>query len=417
LRQSNPQTGRSQRQNRVRSLLVITQISLSLALLAACGWLLRTIYTLRHVPLGFRTDHVIVASLGIPGYKYEHRSIAAEFYQPLLERVQHLPGVQSAALLTRVPLGQGFVLTTLLNVVDRSADKRVQAQLHAVSPDLQRVLGFRMLRGRFFDARETATSEPVVLVNRAFIKAYSPDQQDPGSILGQKIVLLGRQAEVIGVVDDERQVSLMGPLLPEIEVCIPQLPILGSDDGTAAILAGISMDIALRTQIPTSSMIPALRASLRKSDLELGDSDVKAMDQIVEDSYGDQRLAAHLLEVFGGIALLLCVAGVYGLLSYIVAQRTRELGVRLALGARRSALAWLVMRQTAQLVVAGVAIGVALALIFGRVVQDLLYGVRTGDAWTLGIVAGLLFLSALIASWQPARRAASVNPVEALRAE
>jgi len=361
LRQGGQQTGGGKHQNRVRSMLVIAQISMSLVLLAACGWLLRTIYTLRHVPLGFRTDHVIVANLTVPGYKYEHRNITADFYQPLLERVQHLPGVEAAGLLTRAPLSPGFAMTTFLSQLGKSRDRRIEAKLQAASPELQRVLGFRMLRGRFFDALDTATSEPVVVVNRALVKVYSPDQQDPGSILGQKIALMGRQAKVVGVLDDERQGSLTGPLQPEIETCISQLPTMDSDDGTAAILEGISMDLALRTQSPTSAVIQTLRTSLRDLDVELTHADVKTMDQIVADSYGDQRLAAILLEFFGGAALLLCITGLYGLLSYVVSQRTRELGVRLALGSQRSGLMWLVLRQTTRLLLAGVAIGVALA--------------------------------------------------------
>ncbi len=211
--------------------------------------------------------------------------------------------------------------------------------------------------------------------------------------------------------------ALTRTVQPEIVACIPQLPMIGSDDGTAAVMEGISMDLALRTSSPLSSVIAELRAAMAQADLELTNADVTTMDQIVEDSYGDQRVTAHLLEVFGGVALLLSIAGIYGLLSYNVSQRTRELGVRLALGAPRSGVLWLVLRQTIALVVAGVALGVGLALASGRLVQSLLFGVRTTDAWTLAIVAGMLLVSALAAAWSPARRAATVNPVEALRAE
>jgi predicted permease len=406
LRQGGQQAGSGSHQNRLRCMLVIAQIAMSFTLLAACGWLLRTIYILRHVPLGFHTDHIIVARLAVPAYKFEHRNITSNFYEPLLERAQHLPGVQTAGLLTWVPLSRGFRITTLLRDAGKSGNERVQAQLQAASPEMQRVLGFRMLRGRFFDAGDTAASGPVVVVNRAFVKIYAPDQQDPGSILGRKILLLGRHAEVIGVLDDEHQDSIMQPSQPEIEACIPQLPLQGSDDGTTAILDGISMDLALRTQSPVSSVIPELRTLLRKSDVELANSDVMTMDQIVADSYGSQRLAAHLLEVFGGAALLLCVAGLYGLLSYIVSQRRHELGVRLALGAPRAGVLWLVLRQAGGLVVAGITLGVVLTLASGRLVRSFLYGVSTHDGWTLGMVAGLLLISALTAAWRPARRAA-----------
>jgi predicted permease len=416
LRRGGQQVGRNLGQNRVRSLLVIAQISISLTLLVACGWLLRSIYLLRQVPLGFRTDHVAVVSLAIPAYKFEHRSITTDFYQPLLERVQHLPGVQAAGLLTRVPLSPGFAVETRLHDANNT-DRRIEARFQVASAEIQRVLGFRMLRGRFFDSGDKATTEPVVVVNRAFAKVYGPNPQEPGSVLGRKFLVMNRWAKVVGVLDEERQESLTRTVQPEIVACISQLPMIGSDDGTAAVMEGISMDLALRTQSPLSSVIPELRAAMAQADLELTNADVMTMDQIVEDSYGDQRVAAHLLEVFGGVALLLCIAGIYGLLAYNVSQRTRELGVRLALGAPRSGVLWLVLRQTIALVVGGIALGVGLALASGRLVQNLLFGVSTNDAWTLAIVAGVLLTSALAAAWSPARRATSVNPVEALRAE
>jgi ABC-type antimicrobial peptide transport system permease subunit len=141
------------------------------------------------------------------------------------------------------------------------------------------------------------------------------------------------------------------------------------------------------------------------------------MDQIVEDSFGSQRLAAHLLEIFGGAALLLCVAGLYGLLAYVVTQRTREMGVRIALGAQRGNLLWLVMRQAGGMLIVGVAAGIGLALASGRLVRGFLYGVEAHDGWTLAGAAVLLLVSGLVAAYLPARRAAGVDPMEALRSE
>jgi ABC-type antimicrobial peptide transport system permease subunit len=141
------------------------------------------------------------------------------------------------------------------------------------------------------------------------------------------------------------------------------------------------------------------------------------MDQIVEDSFGSQRLAAHLLEIFGGSALLLCVAGLYGLLAYVVTQRTRELGLRIALGAQRGNLLWLVMRQAGAMLTLGVVVGLGLAWASGKLVGGFLYGVKAHDGWTLAGAAVLLFLSGMLAAYLPARRAARVNPMEALRSE
>jgi len=164
-------------------------------------------------------------------------------------------------------------------------------------------------------------------------------------------------------------------------------------------------------------MIPELREVLRQADPALAGSNFTTMDQVVEDSFGSQRLAAHLLEIFGGSALLLCVTGLYGLLAYVVSQRTRELGVRLALGARRGDLLWLVMRQASVMLICGVVVGLGLAVASGRVVRSYLYGVSARDGWTLGFVALVLIVAGLLAAYLPARRAALVDPMEALRAE
>jgi predicted permease len=173
LRQGATQGGTGRRQHRLRGLLVVAEIAMSLTLLVACGLLLRTIYTLRHVPLGFRTDHVMVANMSIPNYKYAGRDLYKELYGPLLERVQHMPGVQSAALMSEVPLGRTFNIVFSLgdgggNAIDVRRGK-IRAQASAVTPDKQKVFRFSMLRGRFFNDGDTATSTPVVVVNRAFV--------------------------------------------------------------------------------------------------------------------------------------------------------------------------------------------------------------------------------------------------------
>ena len=177
------------------------------------------------------------------------------------------------------------------------------------------------------------------------------------------------------------------------------------------------MDLVVRTRRPVAEMIPELRDILRQASPELQSATVTTMDQIVEDSYGSQRLAAHLLEIFGGSALLLCAAGLYGLLAYLVTQRTRELGVRVALGASRATLLWLVMRQAGAMLLTGVLVGSGLALASGRLVRGFLYGVSVHDGSTLVGAAALLLISGLVAAYLPARRAAGADPMEALRAE
>jgi predicted permease len=419
LKQGGQQSGTNRRQHRIRSSLVIAEIAMSLTLLAGCGLLLRTIYALRHVPLGFRTDHILVASLTIPAYRFDHRNMTTELYQPLLERVQHLPGVSAATLMTEVPLGQTFRM--VLSLVgkgfgsQRSDDNPITSNFRAVSPEAQQVFGFGMLSGRYFNRQDTAGSQPVAVVNRAFARLYAPDLQNPNSVLGMNLLNMRKDQpiQVVGVLDDARQSSIMESQ-PEVEICIPQIT---PDSNTYHNVESMAMDVALRTERPLASITPELRTLLRQASPEFANATFTTMDQVVADSYGNQTLAAHLLELFGATALLLCISGLYGLLAYVVAQRTREIGLRIALGAQRWQALWLVLRQAGALVIAGVVIGTVLAVATGKFVRGFLYGVAEHDAWTLTTVALLLLASGGLAAYFPARKAAMVNPIEALRTE
>ena len=411
LKQGGQQAGSGRRHNRMRSGLVAVEVAMSLTLLVACGLLLRTIYTLRHVPLGYRTDHIIVANLSIPSYRYVNKNVTATLYQPLLERAQQLHGLQAAGLISEVPLGQTFNIMLSL----RMNGNNIVAALKTASPDIQPIFGFKMLAGRYFNHEDTPTSAGVAVVNPAFAAEYAPNKHDPNSLLGLTVWNLrkGMPAKIVGVLDNERQRAVDQPSQPEVEVCLCQI----SPGGSVYNPITMAMDLAVRTDRPTAEIIPELRDLLRQASPELANSTFSTMDQIVEDSFGSQRLAAHLLEIFGGSALLLCIAGLYGLLAYVVTQRTREMGVRIALGAQRANLLWLVMRQAGAMLLLGVVVGVGLALASGKLVRGFLYGVKVHDGWTLAGAAILLFLSGMLAAYLPARRAARVNPMEALRSE
>lgn len=412
LKQGGERTGAGRRHNRMRSGLVAVEVAMSLTLLVACGLLLRTIYTLRHVPLGFRTDHIIVANLSIPTYRYADHNVTTTLYQPLLEQVQHLHGVQQAGMMSEVPLGQTFNMMLSL----RAKGKMITADMKPVTPQIQKIFGFPMVAGRFFNEQDTPTSEAVLVVNPAFAREFAPDKHDPRSVIGMGVWSMRKgapEARIIGIMDDQRQANVALPSQPEVDLCLCQL----TQDSGMYQPSTIAMDLAVRTRLPVQEMIPEIRAALKQASPELANSTFSTMDQVVEDSFGSQRLAAHLLEIFGGSALLLCVAGLYGLLAYVVSQRTRELGVRIALGAQRGDLSWLVLRQAGWMLVIGVAVGSGLAWASARLIRGFLYGVEAHDGWTLAGAAVLLFLSGLLASWIPARRAASVDPMEALRAE
>jgi len=420
LRQGGSQSGVDRVRHRMRAALVVSEIALSLTLLVGCGLLLRTIYALRHVSLGFRTEHVLVANMTVPAYKFAGKNMTTELYQPLVDKVNRLPGVEAASLLTQVPLGKTFGMIFTFDRPSNSADDirrgNLIAQFRAVGPEMQSVFGFRMVRGRFFNERDTASSQAVAVVNRAFVRGYFGDERDPGKILGENLLGLDkkRRAIVIGVVDDERQVSVADPAQPEIEVCIPQIT---PDTGFYKGAEGVAMDLAVRTELSPGVVLPELREILRKASPDLAESTFTTMDQIVEDSYGSQKLAAELLEIFAGSALLLCVAGIYGLLAYLVAQRTREMGVRIALGAQRRDVMGLVLRQAGWMLIAGLGLGLGLAYGASRGLRTFLFEVKPDDPWTLGAVTLLLFASGLVAAYWPARRAAGVDPMEALRTE
>jgi predicted permease len=411
LKQGSMQTGTGRRHHLLRGALVAAEVAMSLTLLVVCGLLLRTIYTLRHVPLGYRTDHIIVANLNIPAFRFEGQNMTQALYMPMLDRVQHLHGVQFAGVMSEVPLGNTFHVTLAL----RMNGDEIVGELKPVSPDIQRIFGFKMLAGRFFNDQDTPSSQSVAVVNPAFARLYAPNKHEPSSILGTKVWNLraNSPAYVIGVLDNERQKSIAEPSQPEVEVCLCQV----TPDASVYKPSTMAMDLAVRTERPTAEMIPELRDILRQASPELQSARITTMDQIVEDSYGSQRLAAHLLEIFGGSALLLCVAGLYGLLAYVVAQRTRALGMRIALGARRGDLLWLVMRQAGAMLLVGVTVGTGLALASGQLVRGYLYGVSAHDGWTLAGAAALLLACGLLAAFLPARRAASVDPMQALRTE
>lgn len=416
LKQGGLQTGESRRHHRARGALVALEIAMSLTLLMGCGLLLRTIYALQHVPLGYRTDHIVVAHLDIPGYRYAQHNMTAELYEPLLERAEHLHGVQSAGLMTQVPLGHRFRMEIGIYMKNRN----VTAMMKAASPGAQKVFDFPMAAGRFFNAEDTPTSQPVVVVNEAFAREYSPDKHNPAAIVGTRLFGSKRGGtkadfvQIVGVLKDAHQASINESSRPEIDLCLPQVT---PATNFYNVLDEIAMDLAVRTREPAGVIIPEIRDVLRQANPELANSKIVTMDEVVEDSYGSQRLAAHLLEIFGGSALLLCIAGLYGLLAYVVNQRTRELGVRIALGAPRGNVLWLVLRQAGAMLLAGVAVGVAMALASGRLAHGFLYGVKAHDGWTLAGAALVLFVSGMLAAYLPARRAAAVDPMEALRSE
>ncbi|OAI56292.1 hypothetical protein AYO50_00760 [Acidobacteria bacterium SCGC AG-212-P17] len=417
LRQSSLQTGGNRSRHRLQQAMVVAEIGLSLVLLIACGLLLRTVFALRQVPLGFRTDHVLMVQPKLPRYKYRGLDTNQSVYQPLLRRIQQVPGVRSASITTLVPLHKGFaaILSLYLGTGKGPAISKptqIDAQLKAAGPELQDVLGFRMARGRYFNQQDTPDSPPVAVVNKAFAQLYL----SAGDVMEnfQLSSAGNRHAKIVGVVDDFHQMSIDHPSFPEIDLCAAQLR---PTDGFYQPTLLAHVEIAVRTQTDPEQLIPTLRRAMLEINPDLQTSSVQTMEQIVEESMGSQTFAAHMLEVFGGTALLVALAGLYGLLSYLVAQRNRELGVRIALGAQRRDIMGILLGQAGRMLLAGAAIGVALAYLSVRLLAGFLFGVQPHDLGTMFTVTVLLLACGLAAAYLPARTASRVDPMQALRGD
>jgi predicted permease len=398
-------------QKRVRNGLLVGEVALSIALLIGAGLMMRTMYALRHVPLGFRTDHLLLTNLTAPGDLYKNESVGAVAWQPLLDAVRRVPGVKEAALSTVMPIKHPLEWLTVVYKTDWT-EGNVDAVVRAASPGLMDVLGVGMRSGRFFDEGDAAASLPVTVVNRAFVDRYLGGSNALG-----KQIRFGRipvSATIVGVIDDIRQDAVTDPSRPELYVCIPQV---ARDTTLYKALLSRYMELAVRTKAQPDAMIGELRRSIAEANPHVAIGEFSTMQEAVEDSIGGQRLAAGVVEVFGGLALLITVVGMYGLLSYLVEQRTQEIGIRMALGADRGAVVGIVIRQTLVLMGVGVVIGLGLALWSNRLLGGFLYGVTASDPWTMGLAPLGLVICGLLAAAVPARRAASVNPVVALRTE
>ncbi len=421
LRQDGAQAGTGRHQHRLQRVLVVGELSLTLAMLVSCGLLLRTVFALRQVPLGFRTDHVFVIEPNLPGYKYATMDTNAAVYKPLLDRLKSIPGVQSAAFTTIVPLEKGFGVNIQLGLTKTNGAKAssqvLAATMRAAGPELQQVLGFNMARGRYFNARDTPDSQLVAVVNQAFAKAYEPANGDVGKFnfgMSGKNGENRRQFKIVGVMDDLHQVGIAEPAMPEIDLNAAQMR---PTDGFYQPTMQAHVELVLRSSRSAPSLIPDLNRAMREFSPDLAGSDIRTMDQIVDDAMGSQLLAARLLEALGTLALLVALAGLYSLLTYLTTLRTRELGLRLALGAQREDILTLVLRGAGTLLVTGTVIGVGISLVAARLLHSFLFGVTQYDPLTLIAAPLLLLVVGALAAWLPARRAAALEPLEALRTE
>ena len=389
----------------LRSLLVVFQIALSLLVLVSAGLCVRSLKKLQQLDPGFEPSRVVLMSFDL-GLNNLSQPQAKAFYDQLLERVRTLPGVEAASLGLTTPLSGRSPGMSVERVDDYQAGPREHpvGDFNTVTGDYFRSLGLPMLRGRDFNAADTAGGPPVVIVNEAFARRYWPGQDALGKRIFQHGPDGGTATEVVGVVGTTRSRRLTDAARPAFYFPITQKP-------------DLALTLAVRTGLEPGGTTAQLRALVKSMDANVPVFNVRTLAEQKDGSLSLQRMAATLLGGFGVLALLLAGLGIYGVLAYSVSRRTREIGVRMALGAQVADVLRLVLRQGIELAVLGLVIGLAGAFGATRLLRGFLFEVQPLDPVTFVSVGILLSGVALFACWLPARRAARVDPMVALRAE
>ena len=388
-----------------RSLLVAAQVSLCLVLLVAAGLLARSLQRALATDLGFQPRGLSLASVHLGLQRYDAPRAGA-FLRELRERVAASPGVRAASWVGLVPL-DGGQWTETFAIEGRSAPdgRREEVEINALGAGFFATMEIPLVEGREFDDRlDREGSEPVVVVNAAMAQRHWPGQ----SALGRRIDIAGAARTVVGVGRDFRTGSLRDGPVPQVYLPLAQ--------GMATV--GLQpVTLLVRAASPRTDAVSAVRAEIRRLDPSLPVSGLRTYEAALGSQLVPQRLGSALLGLFGLLSLTLAAVGIYAVISYSVAGRTREIGIRIALGARAADVSSLVVAQSARPVAVGLALGIALGAAAARLLRGFLYGVSPSDPTTFGVVIALLLGSALAAAYLPARRASRIDPIRALRSE
>lgn len=393
---------------RLRDLLVIAEFALALPLLIGAGLMLNSFMRLQRVDPGFDPDHLLTVQLPLPALKYPEEEQAANFHKEMMRKVQTLPGIKSASLSTSLPLDGGgdtndFELEIRPTPPGKSSDV---AEFLSVSPEYFRTLGIPLLKGRNLSEQDNEDAPPVMVVSDAFAKRYFPGEDPIGMRLKTGGCTECDWTTIVGVVGDVKHGGL------------------SADDDSAMYCPYVQesfnirmMTLVLRTETDPASFVGSVRREVNSIDPDLALANVRTMDQLMSNSLGQSRYRGVLLGIFAIVALTLAAVGIYGVIAYAVSQRTREIGIRIALGAQKRHIFRMVVGHGMILSLIGVAIGVAASLMLTRYLASLLYGVSSTDPVTFTSVVFLLITVALLACSIPARRATRVDPMIALRHE
>ena len=387
---------------RLRSGLVVAEMALALMLLVGGGLLMKSFVLLQRVDPGFHPDHVLTLRLFLNRARYPEQTQIRTYYTQLLDRLQTLPGTQAVAAISTLPLSGNNTDSSFL-IEGRPKPPPNQspvAWFSSVTPGYFHSMGMRLTKGRVFTDSDTEKSPRVVIISEAMARRYWPNEEP----LGKRIGSPEAWREIVGVMADVKHFSLDTEMPPAMYFPARQVPARG-------------MNLVVRTAGEPLAIAPALRSEIWASDRNMAIAGVQTMDDLVSSSIAQQRFILLLLGCFAGLALVLAAIGIYGVMSYAVTQRTHEIGIRMALGARAGNVLALVLRNGMFLALIGAAIGLGGALAITRLMAGLLFGVTPTDALTFASVTVGLIVVALLACYLPARRATKVDPLVALRYE
>jgi predicted permease len=395
------------RQNRLRGALVITEMALSVVLLAGAGLMMKSLYRLLQVDPGFQSASVMEMEMVLRSAQYSKNPAILGFWEQVLQRVQALPGVQSAALGTAIPLGgnhdRGDI--TIVGQPLPAPGEFPHPDYHHITPDYMRVLDIPLLRGRAFTEADNETAPAVALINATLAHRFWPDENPTG-----KQILFGhpgpksKPVTIVGVVGDTRLYGLSNPARFEVYAPYRQEP---AND----------MNLMVRSSLNPAGLVSEIRSAVASVDKDQPILGVATMKKLVDDSVSTRRVTLILLGLFSALALILASIGIYGVMAYIVAERTHEIGIRVAVGAGRADVLRLILGYGTRLALWGTGLGLAAALVFTRLLSSLLFAVSPSDPVTFAGVSLALVAIALLACYVPARRAMQVDPVVALRNE
>ena len=411
LREGGQQTVGGHRQQ-LRNALVIAEVSLAVVLVIGAGLMIRSLSALGRIDLGFNPDNVLTMRVSLPQARYDTPEKVVDFYRRLNERVRALPGVQSAGFVRVLPLATTIGDFGLdVDGFEEGPGRNAKGDWQIVTDGAFEALGTRLLRGRWFDASDTIASQPVAVINETLARTYWTNPED--AVGGRIRVGNSRNpwVTVIGMVADERHNGVTGIVKEKFYIPHSQWHVA---TGGNLIRGGF---VVARTAGEPMSLAAVVRNEIRQLDANLPVANIRPMTEVVSTALATPRLTGFLLGTFAAIALTLATVGIYGVLSYLVARRTHEIGIRLAVGADRSQVLRLILRQGLTLAGAGIAAGVVAALLLTRLMQSLLYEVRPEDPGTFVVVSLSLLVIALLASALPAYRATRVSPLIALRTE